>query len=436
MFQKMIKRKIFRFLQVVLAFLFFSIQFISAQQKNDYSDVLFYEKKELNNGLLFYGNNERDQLKTDESKFYEETMFGSAAYQFKNSYWNFLDYKQDLLEFTFAVGPFYGKGDLLDSSFIQNIEADHSQFGLRTNASAFYSSRFYYNPKNYTIVEVNGKARFDWFKQNTEGTAIDSNGVVTNIDDNVTKDKFRFGFEAKAGWGWGRLNPMNNYMLAEHILTKYYAGRVFSEEEIRKVAEEIYLIKRERDIVSGHKTDLEAQLVGDFLSEKLLLAAPEDLEADWKLGEFLPRVQGNRVEIGPYFKYYNHEPDFIYGGYIQYDHSKYCTMNWNRDFGVGLKYNRYKKQDWINAEINLGWSYFPDLKRQLSIGIKYVPGVELNDFSELGEFNHGLIPSIGYFSQINSKSRVNLTFAYRISEDEKLMLPGPEFSLSVYRSRY
>jgi hypothetical protein len=225
-------------------------------------------------------------------------------------------------------------------------------------------------------------------------------------------------------------------MLAEYILKKYYAGRVFSEEEIRKVTQEIYLIKSERDIIGGHNTEVESQLVGDFLSEKLLLRTPEDVEADWELGEFSPRVQGNRVELGPFFRYYNREPDFIYGGYIQYDHAKYCTVKWNRNFGVGLKYNRYKKDDWMNAEINLGWSYFPDLKRRLSIGIKYVPGIELNDFSELGEFSHGVIPSIGYFSQINSKSRVNFTFAYRISEDEKLMLPGPEFSLSVYRSRY
>jgi hypothetical protein len=432
----MINRIKFQHIFLVFIVLFSSDYFVSAQEKNDYSDVLFYKKKELNNGILIYGNNERDQLRTDLSKTYEETLFGSAAYQFKSSFWNFLDYKQDFLEFTFDAGPFYGSGDLTDSSYIQNLEAEHSQFGIRTNVSAYYASRYYYNPKNYTIVEVNGRARFDWFKQNTQGTAIDSNGVVTNIDENVTEEKFRFGFEAKAGWGWGRLNPLNNYMMAEYILTKYYAGRVFSEEEIRQVAEEIYMIKRERDIVNGHKIELESQLLGDFLREKLFLTAPENLEADWEQGEFFPRVQGNRVEVGPFFRYYNQEPDFIYGGYIQYDHAKYCTINWNRDFGVGLKYNRYKKQDWINAEIDLGWSYFPDLKRRISIGIKYVPGVELNDFSEIGEFNHGIIPSIGYFSQINSKSRVNFTFAYRISEDEKLMLPGPEFSLSVYRSRY
>ena len=88
------------------------------------------------------------------------------------------------------------------------------------------------------------------------------------------------------------------------------------------------------------------------------------------------------------------------------------------------------------AELNIGWSYFPNLKKQIDFGVKYVPGVSLNCSSNTGDFNHGLVPDIGYFSQINSKSRVNFAFAYRISQDEKLMLPGPEFSLSFYRSRY
>jgi len=86
--------------------------------------------------------------------------------------------------------------------------------------------------------------------------------------------------------------------------------------------------------------------------------------------------------------------------------------------------------------INIGWSFFPDLKQQIDFGVKYVPGVELNNFTDLGNFNHGLIPYLGYFSQINSKSRIYLSFAYRISADEKLMIPGPEFSLAFYRSRY
>ena len=458
MFQKMNKNKLARFFFVGILVLILSIDLVVAQVETGNSDALFYEKKELNNGFLFYGNNEREELRTDISRSYEKITLGSAAYQFKNSYWNFLDYKQDFLEFNFEVGPFYGAGNWMDSSFVENIEADQTQFGIRANFSAHYSTRYYYNSKNYTLVEVRGWARYDWFKQNSEGTAIDSNGVVINFDDSFNETKFRYGFEAKAGWGWGRLNPMNNYMLAQYILEKYYVGRVFSENEIRMVAAEIYKIKDQRDIINGHNTEMESRIVADFLNEKLLLTAPDDLEMDWELAEFMPRVHGNRIEVGPFFKYFNREPDFIYGGYILYENAKYSSIKWNRSFGAGLKYNRYKifgdqpsnddeqresliyeqfeGQDWVNAEIEIGWSFYPDLKRQLDFGIKYVPGIELNNFTKLGEFNHGLVPYVGYFSQINSKSRVNLTFAYRISEDEKLMLPGPEFSLSFYRSRY
>jgi len=432
----MINHKIGRFIFVGLIVCISSINLLVAQVGNGFTDVLFYEKKELNSGFLFNGNNEREELRTDISKAYEEISSGSAAFQFKNSYWNFLDYKQDFLEFNFEVGPFYGYGNWMDSSFVEDIEADQNQFGMRANISADYSSRYYYNAKNYTIVEVSGWARYQLYKQTSEGSSIDSSGIATNFDDSSNESKFRYGFEAKAGWGWGRLNPMNNYMLAQYILEKYYAGRVFSEVEIRRIAAEIHTIKGDRNIVNGHNNEQEAQIISDFLNENMLLTAPEDLEADWQLAEFKPRLQGSRIEVGPFFKYFNREPDFIYGGYIQYKNAKYTNLKWNRNFSAGINYNRYKKQDWVLAEINIGWSYFHNLKTQFDFGVKYVPGVELNDFSEIGEFNHGLVPYVGYFSQINSKSRVNLTFAYRISQDEKIMLPGPEISVSIYRSRY
>ena len=199
-------------------------------------------------------------------------------------------------------------------------------------------------------------------------------------------------------------------------------------------------------------------MVTDFINKKMMLEAPKSIEEEWGLAEFMPRLNGNRIELGPFFKYFNREPDFIYGGYFTYENAKYKNVKWNRNVSTGLKYSRYKnsgnlpvigenqsdsliveknnEQDWLSAELNIGWSFYPDLRQQIDFGVKYVPGVELNNFSELGEFNHGLVPYVGYFSQINKKTRVNLTFAYRISADEKLMIPGPEFSLAFYRSRY
>ncbi len=452
----MIKLNSFRYLfiwtLVLLSFV------VSAQVESENTDNLFYNKKELSFGFRLGGNSEREEFRTDETRNYEEITTGEANFQFSNRYWKFYDYMQERLEFNFEVGPFVGFGNWVDSTNVENINADHNLFGIRTAISVDYSNRYYYNQKNYTLVQVKGWARYDWYKQNSEGTTIDSFGVSLPYDESSTETKFRYGFEAKAGWGWGRLNPMNNYMLAQYILEKYYVGRNFSEEEIRNVAAEIYNIKNQREILTGHNTELEAKFISGFLNEKMLLAIPDNIETDWEMGEFLPRFNGNRVEGGPFFKYYNREPDFIYGAFIQYENEKYSSLKWNRNFGAGLKYSRYKfkgddpfigngqiesplneqfeGQDWVNAVINIGWSYFSDLKRQFDFGVKYIPGVELNNFSELGEFNHGLVPYVGYFSQINSKSRVNFTFAYRISQDEKLMLPGPEFYLSFYRSRY
>ena len=421
-----------------LLVMLFSVQTVWSQDRNNGTDVFYYQKKEINNGVLFFLNNERDELRTDESRFYEKLTTGTAAYQFKFRDWNFMDYKQDFWELSFDAGSFYGQGNWQDSSFTGQVKADHTQYGLRSNLSASYSTRFYYNPVNYTLVEVRGTGRFDLYRKNQEGIALDSLGEVTQFDEQFNETKLNLGFEAKAGWGWGRLNPMNNYMLAEHIMTKYYAGRVFSEKEIRQLANEIYLIKGQRNVAVGHKTDIESEEISDFLREKLLLASPgsDVLENDWQLSEFMPRLNGNRFELGPFFKYYNREPDFIYGGYVTYENAKYCNLKWNRNLGASLRYNHYKKKDWINAEFSMGWSFFPDLKRQFDFAVKYIPGIDLNDFSESVEMNHALIPSVGYYSQINSKSRVNFTFAYRISADEQQVLPGPEFSLSFYRSRY
>ena len=415
--------------------LFLSVA-VLAQVESSKSDNMFYKKKELNSGFRLGGNSDREEFRTDETRNYEKTTTGEANFQFSNRYWKFYDYMQERLEFNFEVGPFGGFGNWVDSSNVENINADHNLFGIRTAISVNYSNRYYYNEKNYTLVQVNGWARYDWFKQNSEGTTIDSFGVSSPYNESSTETKFRYGFEAKAGWGWGRLNPMNNFMVAQYILEKYYTGRNFSEKEIRNVADEIYNIKSRREILTGHKTELEAKIIADFLNEIMFLTTPENIESEWEMGEFLPRFNGSRIEGGPFFKYFNREPDFIYGAFIQYENAKYSSFNWNRNFSANISYNRYKRDDWVLAEINIGWSYFPNLKKQFDFGVKYVPGISINNYSDTGDFNHGLVPYIGYFSQINSKSRVNFTFAYRMSQDEKLMLPGPEFSLSFYRSRY
>ena len=36
------------------------------------------------------------------------------------------------------------------------------------------------------------------------------------------------------------------------------------------------------------------------------------------------------------------------------------------------------------GELNLGWSYYSELKSQFDFGVKYVPGIELNGFNDVG----------------------------------------------------
>jgi len=409
---------------------------VFSQQNFDKTGIRFYEKRELNWGAQFQLNKDREELITDVSKNYEELSFGEVNFQFNNRRWTFLDFKQEQLVIDFEVGPILGNGNWSDSNYVASRTADQTIFGLRLYGSVDYINRYYYSNKSFTLVQINAFARYDIYSRNSEGTAIDSNGVSGDFDVKTEKSKLRYGFMARAGWGSGRLNPVNHLMLADYLFDKYYKGRTFSKEESDKVVLEIEGIKNGRTLIAGHDNEKESEQMLDFLNQQMFLTRPDGFVREWKFGEFLPRFSGSRVEIGPFFKYYNREPDFIYGGYIQYNNEKYRNYKWNRKFNVALNYNWYKKQDWMRAEIELGWSYFMMLKNQFDFGLKYVPGITLNYFENIGKLNHAFIPYVGYYSQLNESIRINLELAYRIVQDEQFMLPGPEFSLSVYRSRY
>ncbi len=420
---------------LTLCFLVLSF-IVSAQTEQKNSDYLTFKKRELNSGIRFGANKEREELRTDESRYNEELTTGTASFQVANNYVRFADFVQEELNLNFEAGLLSGFGNWLDSTSIENRSADQKLFGVRMSGAIDYWNRFYYNSKNYTLVKINGWGRYDWFKQNSQGTAIDSIGVETGFDERSSETKFRYGFEAKAGWGRGRLEPMNNYMLAQYILEKYFTGRNFSTIEIRRLATKIAEIKSKRNIKTGYKHEFETEQILTFLNEKMMLTSVENIDKEWEMGEFYPRLNGSRVEGGPFFKYYNREPDFVYGGFIQYNNSKYRNLKWNRNFSANASYNGYKRDDWISGEINIGWSYFPDLKRQFDFGVKYVPGVIIRNSSNTADFYQGAVPYVGCFSQISRKARVNFSIAYRISSDEKIMFPGPEFSLAIYRSRY
>jgi hypothetical protein len=157
---------------------------------------------------------------------------------------------------------------------------------------------------------------------------------------------------------------------------------------------------------------------------------------DWSFTEFRPRYQGSRFEFGPFFSYFNREPDFVYGGFLQFENEKYCNLKWNRKLTAKISYNSYKHHDWMLLETNAGWSWYPTLRTEVGAGVKYVPGMTVDDFREYGPVKHNFIPYIDYFSQISRRYRIETTFAWRVAPDDQFMMAGPEFSVSVYRSRY
>ncbi len=423
--------------RTILPVLFYLVAFGATAQENGINNqVVSYKKGQLNSGFVFDVSNDREELRTNETRNYEEQTILNARYRFENKYWNLLDFKQEQWNASFEVGPFGGFGEWIDSSGVANSKGDQYSYGVRTAASVGYQNRFYYDPKNYTLIDVNAWGRYDVFKQNSDGSSMDTLGVVTLFDDSDIMGRLRYGFNVSAGWGIGRLSPMNHLMQAHYILEKYYPGRIFSDLEIARLAQVIAEVKHKRNVQNGHDSESEVAAIKQFLKSEMFLALPETIQDEWQLGEFEPRYEGQRFEFGPFFQYYNQEPDFVYGGYLQYENSKYRNLNWNRNISANLSYNRYKKQDWVTAELNIGWSYYSNLRNQFDFGVRYNPGIETNGFEDVGSLSHNFIPYVAWFTQLNSKSRMKMNFAWRIADGEKFVIPGPEFSLAIYRSRY
>jgi hypothetical protein len=405
-------------------------------QKKDTSKVYFFIKKELNTGAYFNGSNEREEVRTDETRQYEKNFTGSAGFKFETRIWNYLSYKQEFIDLTFDAGPFLGIGDWIDSTASWMIDGDRTIAGIRAKLAIDYTNRFYYDAKNYTLISINAWGRNDLFYQNIDGAAIDSVQSSSDLDEDGWDNKFRYGFQAKAGWGIGKLNPMNHYMVAEYLLNKYYKGRLFSSGETEGLANKITDLKLRRDPMIERDYEEELSEIVEFLRTSMLLANPGIPGTEWELGEFMPRLSGSRLELGPLFNYYNREPDFYYGGFVQYDNAKYVNVNRNRHFNVNLTYNHYKHHDWATLETNLGWTYYLDLKSQFGFGLKYNPGVVVHDWNDFEPVKHNFIPYLEYYTQVNSKTRMNFSFAWKLGDGEEFMLRGPEFSLAIYKSRY
>ncbi len=405
-------------------------------QNNDTSKVYFFIKKELNSGAYLSGSNEKEEILNDGGRQYEELFSGSAGFQFENRIWNFLSYKQEFIDLTFNVGPFVGTGNWTDSTSTELVDGDQFTIGLRAKLAIDYTNRFYYDDRNYSLFQISAWIRDDLFNQKIEGTVRDSLQSWSDFEESGMDNKFRYGISAKVGWGIGRLSPMNHYMAADYLLNKYYKGRLFSKEEIEKLANKITGLKILRDPSVELEHGKELSEIVDFLRTSMLLANPEIPVAEWGQGEFMPRLNGSRLELGPFFNYCNQEPDFYYGGFVQYNCAKYVNVNWNRYLNVGLNYNKYKHDDWATLETNLGWTYYPNLKSQFGFGVEYIPGVAINDWDDFEPVKHNFIPYIEYFTQLNPKTRANLSFAWKIGDGKKFMLSGPEFTLAIYRSRY
>jgi hypothetical protein len=232
------------------------------------------------------------------------------------------------------------------------------------------------------------------------------------------------------------MEVVNHRMVAEYLLDDFYKEKLFTPEEKVALADKIAQIKNHRKlrILSSHEK--EAEELGKFLNSRFLLTIPENLEMLWKYGEFSPRLDGKQLEAGPFFSYFNREPDFVYGGFLKFESEKYRSLKWSRLFRTELTYNRYKTRDWLRLETSLMFDYYCQLRTRYSFGLKYTPVLEVSNDYKRTPFQHVFAPVFGFMTQLSRSVRMEGAIMYNITNKNNFFIKGPEFSLSVYRSRY
>ncbi len=418
-----------------LCLFLFLAESVNAQSNKNLVPYTFV-RKEFNSGVLFHYGNEREELRTDSARFFDRQTRLQGTYRWESSNMVFLQNRQESWGFSIEAGPFAGKGSFIDSTNVSEIDASQKFYGIRGNAGANYNSRYYFDEKTYTLVSVNAWGRYGVYGRHAEGTIIDSNLVVHPYSNKKMLSRLRYGLNARSGWGTGRLNPMNNYMTAVYILKEFFPERLFSEEEIRAVAYEAGRIKQNRNVRKNHSVLEETEQLIDFVRQQFLLKLPDEVVSVWELSEFRPRFDGSRFELGPFFNYFNREPDFVYGGYIKFENSRFSNLNRNRNFSAVFSYNSYKRRDWVLAELNLGWSFYPTLNSEYGFGMKYFPAMVVNGLPEKDRVHHNFVPYVEYFSQMNSKYRIVSSLVWYFSPTGRFVVPGPEVTVSLYKSRY
>lgn len=430
-------KNIFRLISGLLALLplaaLASNQFIP----DKVSSLRFY-KTELNSGFSFYKNDTRESFITDLSNFTENRSNYGADYFYSLNWFGLDNKKQEISKILIGIGPVYATGNSTFSEQLIARSADNRIFGATLSGKIDFSGRYYYEGNSYALVEAAGFGKIEKLQINSKGYEANlvSSAQATRFEENFLDNRLRYGIKTKAGWGIGQPEVANHLMEAEYILNSFYKGRLFSPGEKNELADKIGRIKNSRKLQAAHNTEKEAEEVARFLNSNLLLTIPGELVETWKYGEFSPRFDGNRFEVGPFFNYFNREPDFVYGGFLGFESDKYLNFRWSRLFKAELSYNRYKTRDWLQLETVFQFDFYQNLRSKFSLGLKYIPVLEVKDTRQNTSFQNVFIPTIGYFSQLNEKTRMELALVYNITNQNDYFIQGPEFSLSIYRSRY
>jgi len=151
-----------------LAF-FFAAQNVAAQETTIDNEVVSFRKKELNKGFVFQLSRENSDITIDELPYSLESTAMSGLFRIENNVWNIEDYKQEAYQFSFDLGPFSGAENWEGSSDGESDDFDVHSYGVQVALNGAYLTRFYYDPRNYTVFSVSGWGQYNLYRQKQEG---------------------------------------------------------------------------------------------------------------------------------------------------------------------------------------------------------------------------------------------------------------------------
>lgn len=346
----------------------------------------------------------------------------------------------------------------------QDKSNDVTHFVFGNLQSIQWYNSIYYKPKNFFSfgVNVNHNGNYDKVKEGSSYQHLYSS-------DNES-------LSATAGWGFGRIERVEDARQAIYILEDLKKNKVLSrdmtKDEIFEFSQLISTVKNKRFLDDRlHRID-EITTIDNYLKNKQILTNSDaayftSLYDMWDYGALFDRNAGSRFSINltpeirreydneeqtsvdqNYTSAYKNENTYLLSGAqldFSYQHSIPVKLNWQHDFNASLSVNALNvKPDWRASpfwffqqmgKVSYTLGYYPTTRTNVYVDVNYqifnqtYQDSDQNDYYQIANLNGGVYyyispnirfsGSIGLYDQLSNygyySNQNNFSFGYLLS---------------------